>query len=135
MIKIRPSLNVSTSFSLSTIVFMLKMMTNKKNITKYHHSLSAFIKLRAACIPLEGAARRKHVTVNYITHDATARVEKKSAMALTSRCRLRGRKISMEAECRKIISSRSDRYMKLLASFFNQCLRRLWLYGIFFPLN
>lgn len=37
--------------------------------------------------------------------------ERKSSMALSSRCRLRGRRISMEAECRKMISSRSDRYM------------------------
>lgn len=56
---------------------------------------------------------RKHVMKNDITHNPTRRMRRAPSMALTSRCRLRGRKISVETECGRIMSSRSDRYTML----------------------
>uniref|UniRef100_A0AAQ5ZVJ1 Uridine-cytidine kinase n=1 Tax=Amphiprion ocellaris TaxID=80972 RepID=A0AAQ5ZVJ1_AMPOC len=45
---------------------------------------------------------------NYITHNPPVRLRRNPSMALTSRCRLRGRRIPTEAECGKMMSSRSD---------------------------
>lgn len=52
-----------------------------------------------------------HVTINYITHNPSARIRRTQSEVLTSRCRRRrGRKIPLEMECGTIMSSRSDRY-------------------------
>ncbi|CAJ1084647.1 uridine-cytidine kinase-like 1a isoform X1 [Xyrichtys novacula] len=45
---------------------------------------------------------------DYITHNPTAQLRRNPFMALSSRCRLRGRRIPMETESGKIMSSRSD---------------------------